>query len=248
MVVRLLSLGAGLLFWEFYARTQGNPLTIVPPTDVVPALATLLTEARFQGAFVETLRPFAIGLALALGTGVPGGLLVGRSRLISGATMPYLNFLNALPISALVPLLVIGLGLGMNSRVSVVYLFAIVEITLNSAAGVRYVRQELIEMAQSFGAGRVRVFTRIVLPASLPGIMAGVRLGTGRAVVGMVIAELLLVSIGVGRLLNLFSGRWETANLYATVLALALLGLMLLEIVRRLERKLLHWRLADVNR
>jgi ABC-type nitrate/sulfonate/bicarbonate transport system permease component len=242
LFVKLASLSVLFIVWEVYARQQPNHLTISPFTDVIATVPDLLRQGEVRSAFWETLQPFFIGLGLALLTGIPLGLILGQSPFIRGLLTPYLSFLNALPISAIVPLVVIGFGVGMNSRVTVIYLFAIVDIVLNSAAGVSFVRRELVEMSKSFGANRLQTFWRVVLPGSMPGVMTGVRLGTGRAIVGMVVVELLLVSVGVGRLISGYRGRFQTDNLYAIVLMIAVLGLILLEIVRRVEARVLHWR------
>lgn len=248
VVVRICSVLVFLLAWEIYARQQ-SPLIMAPFTDVVSALVRLLQESDFRAAYWETLKPFFIGLALAIGVGVPLGLLIGISNVVRSLLLPYINFINAVPMTAFIPLVVVGFGIGMNARVAVVFLFAIAEIVITSAAGVRYVNANLLEMGRSFGASRIRIFSRILLPSSLPGIMTGLRLGAGRAVVGMVAAELLLVSVGLGSLISRYRGYYQTENLYAAVLLLALTGLTILEIVRRIEVRVLHWqRAGEENR
>ena len=137
---------------------------------------------------------------------------------------------------------VILLGIGYPSRVLVVFLFAVVEITLNTAAGVRYVDRDLVEMGRSFKATEWRLFRKVILPASAPGIMAGVRIGTGRAVVGMVVVEILLVAVGVGRLILRYRGRFQSDNLYAVVLSLIIFGIVLLAVARRVERRVSRWK------
>ncbi|HUF53780.1 MAG TPA: ABC transporter permease subunit [Dehalococcoidia bacterium] len=242
VIVKLSSLSVLFIVWEVYARQQPNHLTISPFSDVVSTVPDLLGQSEVRSAFWDTLQPFFTGLGLALLVGIPIGLVLGQSPFLRGLLTPYLSFLNALPISAIVPLVVIGFGVGMSSRVTVVFLFAIVDIVLNSAAGVQFVRQELIEMSKSFGANRLQTFWRVTLPGSMPGVMTGVRLGTGRAIVGMVVVELLLVSVGVGRLISGYRGRFQTDELYAIVLIIAVLGVVLLEVVRRIEARVLHWR------
>jgi len=249
MIVRVTSFCCFLLAWEIYARQQ-SPIIMAPFTDVVVALIELLGTSDFRAAYWETIKPFGIGLTLAICTGVPLGLLIGSSRYFRSAFLPYVNFLNAVPMTAFIPLVVIAFGIGLQGRYMVVYLFAISELVLNSAAGVRYVDAQLIDMANSFGASRFRIFRSIILPGSMPGVMAGLRLGAGRSVVGMVAAELLLVSVGLGQVISKYRGLFQTENLYATVLIMAITGLLVLEVVRRIERRALHWQrgVAEANR
>ena len=242
--VRLVSLAIALGAWEVYGRRQELTLFFVPLTHVVAALWRLMGTAEFWSAYRQTLVPFTYGWLLALTLGIVWGLLIGRFRVLWDLSNPYLTFLNALPVSTLVPVSVILFGIGIESRVLIVFLFAIVEVTINTAAGVRYVNPELMEMARSFKATEWRLFRRVILPASSPGIMAGVRIGTGRAVVGMVVVEVLLVTVGVGRLILRYRSRFESAELYAVVLSLALFGLAVLALARHIERRTSRWKQA----
>ena len=242
-VARVVSLAAVFVLWEACARPQSR-LIAAPLSEVVVALFGLLGRTEFRDAYWETIKPFSVGLALAIGIGVPTGLLLGLSGRLRAVIVPYVNLVNAVPMVAFIPLVVIALGIGLEARVAVVFLFAISDIVLTSASGVRYVNADLIDMGRSFGASRALSFARIVLPGSLPGVMAGVRLGTGRAVIGMVASELLLVSVGIGALISRYRGYYETANLYAAVMVLALTGIVLLELVRRFELRVLHWQRA----
>ncbi|MFQ5814070.1 MAG: ABC transporter permease [Anaerolineae bacterium] len=246
-LVRLTSIGALLAAWEVYGRLQETRLFFAPLSEVVMALWDLAQTREFWSAYQDTLTPFLYGWALAMVLGIPLGLLIGRFAAIARISNPYLAFLNALPISTLVPVVFIGWsqigsGLGIEARTTVVFLFAVVEIILNTAAGVRYVSRELMEMGRSFGASQWQLFRRIILPGSLPGIMVGARIGTGRAVVGMVVVEVLLVAVGVGRLIDRYRSRFLAPELFAVVLSLAIFGIVLLEIVRRVERRVLRWR------
>lgn len=241
-VVGALGLLGGLAFWEFYARQQETELFLPTVTAMVAALWELLFTADFWLAYGQTLQPFVYGWLLAVVVGVLAGLVVGRLEVIDGLSKPYVAFLNALPISTLIPLVVISLGIGVAARTAVVFLFAVVEVLLSTAAGAREVRRELLEMASSFQAGPWHRFRRVVLPGSLPGILAGIRVGSARAVVGMVVMELLLVSVGVGLLLLRFKDTFRSAELYAVVVSLAVFGLVLQAALRKMERRVLSWR------
>ena len=235
----------GLLFWEIYARSLENNIFFPTFGQMVSALVDLLQSPDFWDAYRQTLIPFVYGWLTALALGVLVGLLIGLSKTIRQLTSPYVAFLNALPVSVLVPVVVVALGIGMVARSTVVFLFGFFEVLLSTAAGVRYISEDIREMARSFGMGPLRRFQRIVVPGAMPAIMAGLRIGTGRAVVGMVVMELLLVSVGVGRLVSRFRGRFDSPSLYAVGFTLAVFGLVALGLMRRLENRALRWRARD---
>ncbi|MCY3951112.1 MAG: ABC transporter permease subunit, partial [bacterium] len=152
------------------------------------------------------------------------------------------GFFNTLPVSTLVPVVVIVFGIDMVARSAVVFLFAIVEVTLTTASGVRFVDRDLMDMGRSFGLRRIRRLTRIILPGAAPGIAAAVRVGTGRAVVGMVVMELLLVSVGVGKLISRSRDLFQAPRLYAVVVSLAIFALAVHALMQALERRSQRWR------
>jgi NitT/TauT family transport system permease protein len=143
-----------------------------------------------------------------------------------------------------IPFLVIAFGLGFHSRVWLVFLFVFVIIAINTTAGVRNVDPTLTEMAKSFGAKESELFLKIILPAALPMIMAGIRLGMGRAVLGMVTSEMILAVVGVGAMVMTFSASFNSAALFATILTIVLLAVALLALIQTLDRRLSPWRAA----
>ncbi|MGH8913403.1 MAG: ABC transporter permease [Acidimicrobiia bacterium] len=242
VLVGAASLAVGILLWEIYARLAADPVFIPTSGDVIVAFWALLGEADFWSSYATTLEPFLIGWSTAIVLGVSLGLWMGRSRVITGLSAPHLAFLNALPISTLVPVVVIVAGIDLVARSIVVFLFAIVEVVLTTASGVRYIDPDLFAMGKSFSLSRRKRLTRIILPGAAGGIAAAIRVGTGRAVVGMVVMELLLVSVGVGRLISRYRDTFQAPSLYAVVLSLAIFALVVQALLRRLERKALTWR------
>lgn len=241
-LLRGISVVAFLAAWEIYGRSQETTLFFAPFSSVVESLFDQVQTSEFWNSYRQTLVPFLYGWLLALAVGIPLGLLIGRFTNISRISGPYLSFLNAVPVSTLVPVVVIAFGIGITARTSVVFLFAIVEIVINTAAGVRFVNKDLVEMGRSFGASEWQLMRRIILPGSMPGIAAGARIGTGRAIIGMIVVEVLLVSVGVGRLIDRYRSRFLGAALFAVVLSLAIFGVAVLELVRQIERRALRWR------
>jgi NitT/TauT family transport system permease protein len=153
----------------------------------------------------------------------------------------YLNVLLVLPAAAMIPLVILATGLGLLSRILIVFIFAFVVITVNTQAGLRQVDPMLIEMARSFGATRGQMWRKVLMPGASPAIMAGVRLGLGRSIAGMVIVELLLIAVGFGSMLLRFEGRFDSAHVYAVILLVVMESLLLMGMVRWLEKHLMHW-------
>lgn len=239
-----IGLGIGLLMWQLYAMTQETMLFVPTVTATTAALWGLLGDGEFWRAYGQTVLPFLYGWVLAIVVGVSTGLAVGRVGVIDRLSKPYVAFLNALPVSTLIPVVVITLGIDMAARVMVVFLFAVVEVVLTTASSAKEIDPQLMQMARSFQASRRQRFRRVVLPGALPGILAGIRVGSARAVVGMVVLELLLVSVGVGLLLSRYKDTFQSPRLYALVVSLAIFGLALQAVLRFMERRILSWRPA----
>ena len=166
---------------------------------------------------------------------------MGRFRGAEQFTDVYVNILIVTPMAALIPLLLMSLGFTLASRVILVTLFAITMVIVNSRAGVRQVDVALLEMARSFGASEWQIWRRVLLPAALPAIMTGVRIGLGRAITGMVIVELLMVSVGIGNLILRFRGVFEYDRLYAVVVLVVIEALVLINVARAFERRATPW-------
>lgn len=240
--VGVLSVIAGLLAWDVYTRTAGDQLFTPTVPSIASAFWDLIREREFWASYATTLEPFFYGWASALVLGLTIGLVMGLSRPVTTVSMPHLGFFNTLPVSTLVPVVVIVFGIDLVARSAVVFLFAIVEVTLTTASGVRFVDRDLMDMGRSFGLRRIRRLTRIILPGAAPGIAAAVRVGTGRAVVGMVVMELLLVSVGVGKLISRSRDLFQAPRLYAVVVSLAIFALAVHALMQALERRTQRWR------
>lgn len=236
--VRLASLVGVGLAWELFGRAQ-NPALFAPLSTVLVRLAGLVTDPAYIGSFLESLAAFAIGLIAAIVIGVLGGALMGRYRAVGLPGVVYISLLLAVPMSTIVPVVVVTAGVGLAARAIVVFLFAVFEIAWNAYLGVRMPDQSQIDMARTYGASDRQLFTRILLPGAVPAIMAGIRLGTGRAFIGMVAAELLLASVGIGLLVRRFQSRFLAPELLGTVLLLLLLAAFAIGLLKTIERRLL---------
>ena len=239
-VISLLTIGA---IWEIAGRS-GNAHLLPPLSKVVTAWIGLVISGELFRALAISSQALALGFLFSVLLGVPLGLLMGRYRRVDSFLEIYMTALLAVPMISFIPFLVIAFGLGLQSRVWIVFLFTFVIIAINTAAGVRNVDPTLTEMARSFGARENELFIKVILPAALPMIMAGIRLGMGRAVLGMVTGEIILAAVGFGAMLMTFSASFNSSALFATLLTIVLLAVALLALIQYLDRRLTPWRTA----
>jgi NitT/TauT family transport system permease protein len=226
--------------WEAYARTA--KLLLVPTfTDTVVAAGQLLFTPDTWSSFWASNQALIMGFVFSVVVGILLGLGAARYRSIEGFVDPYLSILMVTPMAALIPLLMMSFGIEIWSRVILVIVFSIPVIIVNSRAGVRQVDPNLIEMSTSFGASERQIWTKILLPGALPAIMTGIRLGLGRGITGMVIIELLMIAVGIGNMILRFQGNFDAAKLYATVLLVIFEALVLVSILRMIERRVAPW-------
>lgn len=237
----LLSIGTLALLWEVAGRSLDTVL-IPPLSKIGSAWLRLLMNGKLLENLVMSLGTLAAGFFLAVVLGIFIGLLMGRFRQIEHFLDLYINALMSAPMIAFVPLLIMWLGLGVESRIAVVFLFAFFVIVINTLTGVKQVDRILIEMARSFGAKELEIFFKIMLPAAMPAIMAGVSLGMGRAVKGMVTAEMLLTLTGVGAMIMQYGSAFATDALFAVILTILIVAMVTMKLVRMLDQRLTGWK------
>ena len=185
---------------------------------------------------------FFLGFALSILVGLPFGLLMGWYRRLDHVFEPFVVALNATPRVALTPLLIIWLGIGIWSKVMLVFLGAIFPIIINTHSGVRALDQLLLRAARSFGARDRQIFTTIALPGSVPFILSGIRVGLGRGLVGIVVGELIGSTAGIGYQMAIAGATFQTDKLFVGVFIIMILGVIITMVVNRLERKFDAWR------
>lgn len=226
-----------LVGWELAGRVGGG--YFLPPfSATVSHFATLAANGTLLSAFVASNVALLIGLPLAVALAVPIGFLLGRRRILDRAFSYWLDLLLVIPMIAVVPAIIVALGLTLSARVAVVVLFALPVLGLNARAAVRVIDERLAEMARSFGARPVRVWTAVIVPAALPTLFTGVRLALGRAISGMVVVELTLVPAGLGGLIVNYRSRFLSADLYAATATILLEAIVLMTLAQLAERHL----------
>jgi NitT/TauT family transport system permease protein len=239
--VRAASVVVVIALWEIFGR-QINPLFLSYPSAIGRAFLQIVVTGEFQRSALGSLHVFAVGLSAALVLGIAIGLLMGRYRLAEYLLDPYVYAFDATPRVALIPLLLLWFGLGNSSKIAVVFLSGLFPVLMNTFSGVRTVSAQLVEVGRAYGAGEGKLFTKVILPAALPFIMAGIRLAVGRALIGIITAEMFTAVTGMGALLVRYSSALATDKFFVPVILLALLGVILSNIIEKLQKRLAPWK------
>jgi NitT/TauT family transport system permease protein len=227
-----------LAAWEIAPRLRlVDPFFTSRPSQVLVAGADILRGGTLWHDASVSLSEFAVGFTLALAAGVPFGLLLGTFPTLRHLVDPPLMALYATPQLALLPIIVLWLGIGMGSKIAVVFIGAVIPIIVNCVAGVRQVEHSLVLAARSFCATRRDVFIKVILPASLPAVMIGVRLGLSRAVLGVVVAEMYVSQEGVGNQIMRLGSAFRVDHLLVYVLLVSVFGLGLTTVARKIEER-----------
>jgi ABC-type nitrate/sulfonate/bicarbonate transport system permease component len=238
---RVITLVIFLGVWHLASIPAGK-LLLPSPLDVVPAFIDEVRSGQLLTATFSSLQVFCLGYALAIVTGVALGMLMGGMPRVGETLEIYVNALNATPRVAFIPFIILWFGLGTPAKIVVVWFQAVMPILINTYAGVQNTDPDLLEAARSFGARRGQMFRYIMLPASLPYIVTGLRLGGANAMVGTVIAELYTALSGLGYLIAQFGGTFQTAKYFAPVLVLAAMGMIISQTLKILERRFARWK------
>ncbi len=238
---RLIALVIFLVVWHLASIPAGK-LLLPSPLDVVPAFIDEVRTGQLLTATLSSLQVFVLGYALAIVTGVALGVVMGGMPRLGETLEIYVNALNATPRVAFIPFIILWFGLGINAKIVVVWFQAVMPILINTYAGVQNTDPDLLEAARSFGARRGQMFRYIMLPASLPYIVTGLRLGGANAMVGTVIAELYTALSGLGYLIAQFGGTFQTAKYFGPVIVLAAMGMLISQTLKILERRLARWK------
>lgn len=239
--VRIVSLVATLILWEWFGRGI-NPIFFSYPTAILAAAPKMVASGELPRAMFESYQSLSIGYIAAVVVGIALGLAIGRFRLVDLALDSQLVALYSTPNVALVPLLILWLGLGFQPKVALVFLSAVFPILLNTQGGVRNVDRSLVDVARVEGGSERQILLKIITPASLPFIMTGLRLAAGRGVVGMVVAEFFTAISGLGGRIIFYGGQFATDKLLVVVIVLALTGVGLTQAIRALEDRVIPWR------
>jgi NitT/TauT family transport system permease protein len=244
LLLRLGSVLAGLLAWHYAAEAVIKDSSILVSPLVVLSKAyemTVATGELYPHLFASAMI-FFYGFVLAIMVGVPLGFLMALSPLVRDYVNPWMTTLYTAPRIAFAPVLLLWFGIGAGSKVAIVFLGCVFPVLINSYYGMRVVNREYVELARSYRLDRWALFRKILLPASVPFILAGVRLAIGRGLTGVAIAEWFGATEGLGYLIFFAGQTLNVPVLFVGVAVFALLGVLGFEIVRRIEIYTTPWR------
>ncbi|MGB6535940.1 MAG: ABC transporter permease [Xanthobacteraceae bacterium] len=241
-LVGLASVIGGLALWELVSRFLiANALFLAAPSEIAVALYHLARNGQLWRDAGVSAAEFALGYAVASALGIALGLAMAASVRAKQALQPWVSGLYATPIIALAPLFILWFGIGIWSKVVVVISLVIFPVAINTEAGLRTTSERLIEMLRSFGATRTQIFFKISLPSAVPFILAGLKLGIGRGLIGVVVAELFGSRAGLGNLISQSADSFNMPDLFAGVVVLAGAGIVMTAGFGWLEERLVPW-------
>jgi ABC-type nitrate/sulfonate/bicarbonate transport system permease component len=219
-----------------------DPILFPTPGQVADEFVEAARDGTMWPAFTDSMSALGIGLLLALVTGVPLGLMIGMSPTTDLLTSPYLWGFFAMPRIALAPLMILWFGFGLEVKVWLVYLSAVIPLILSCKDGVQTADASLIQAARSFGASRLNMFAKVIAPSTLPFIASGIRNGISRGFVGLLVIELTVGSGGIGSEVMRSMRDFNTARMFAFASLLVIVALVLISASRQLERVASRWR------
>jgi ABC-type nitrate/sulfonate/bicarbonate transport system permease component len=235
-----------LIAWELVPRifslSAGTKLFFAPPSQVVGTLWKMFATGSIWAPLGASASGFTLGLGLAIIVGLPLGVLLGRSRVLTAMFDPFVTALNATPRLVFLPLIMLWFGLGLWSTVVIVFVGALFPILINTYEGVRNADKVLINVVRSFGAKEWDIARLVVVPNALPYIIAGLRLAIGRAVLGVVVAEFFGAEKGLGVMMVQAAARYQVDVVFAGLIVFTVLSLGMTGLVQLLEQRLGRWR------
>jgi NitT/TauT family transport system permease protein len=233
---------AGLVIvWEAVGRL-GVSMFVPPASDIAVVWWRLVNDGTLWRAGSSSLLSLVRGFVPAAVLGVVIGLAMGRFAAVRHLLDGWVNALMSAPLSALVPVLIALFGLRDTVVAATVFMFSFFVIVVNTMTGVRATDRSLVEMARAFGAGETALFGRIYLPAALPAVMLGLRLGAVQAVKGMVVGEMLISLVGLGERLIYYGNTFLITELYAVIVSVLLVALVASQLMQAADRALVRWK------
>jgi NitT/TauT family transport system permease protein len=247
LAIRLVSVTVFLVLWEITGRGI-DPVLFTTPSAVAVAAVEMIRSGELWTYLYPSLVVLLYGFALAVVFGIGIGLLLARYWVLDVALSVYITFLYSIPSVALVPLIVLWAGYEQTAKVIILFLFAFFPMVINTYQGVKAVDPKLIEVGRAFRCNEGQLWANIVIPASLPFIVTGLRLALGRGLIGMVLADLYTALSGIGYLIARTAATYQVNRMFVPIVTLGLLGVTLTALLRLAEKYVAPWtNVADEN-
>src|SRR5436853_759941 len=245
--VRWLILAALLVFWELFPRTGLIPELFLP--SLSKTMAVVLNDWReYASELAVTLYEVGFAMVIACGGGLLAGALVGGVALLRNLLLPVFSSLYAVPIVILYPIFTAWFGIGSESKIAFAGCYGFFPVMLSTAAGIRTIDQQLLLAARSMGASLPQQITRVIIPASIPTVLSGLRLGGALAIIGVVVSEMLTSAAGIGYLVTRYRTILDSPHVFGAIVMILLLSIAFDTLARALERRTMVWQTAGRRR
>jgi NitT/TauT family transport system permease protein len=243
-ILGTISVVSFLAVWELVGNTLGliNPMFMSAPSLIAKAAWQLFASGEIYNDLYVSGIEFAWGYFLSIIFAVPFGIAIGWYKKFAYVCDPFVNAMNATPRVALLPLVIIWLGIGILSKVGIIFLGAVFPLLINTRDGVKTTPANLLTAARSFGASEWQIFKSVVLPSTVPFILTGLRLAVGRALIGVMVGELYAATAGIGFMITVAGATFQTDKVFVGVLIFAITGMIMTDIIDRYETRFDKWR------
>jgi NitT/TauT family transport system permease protein len=233
-----------LTIWELCGNTLQliNPMFMSAPSLVFKAAVQLFASGEIWNDLRVSGIEFAWGYLLSVVVAIPFGIAIGWYKKLAYICDPFVNAMNATPRVALLPLVIIWLGIGILSKVGIIFLGAVFPLLINTRDGVKTTPHNLLTAARSFGASEWQIFKSVVLPSTVPFILTGLRLAVGRALIGVMVGELYAATAGIGFMITVAGATFQTDKVFVGVLIFAITGMIATDMLDRIEQRFDKWR------
>jgi ABC-type nitrate/sulfonate/bicarbonate transport system permease component len=235
------------LVWEVAGRSGRWPLLLAPLSEIWVKFWQLAASGELTRHVLVSLNEFFVGFLIAAVFGVLLGIAMASSDTVKDFVDPWVSAVYATPTVALAPMFIFIFGIDAPSKMAVVFLLAVFPIVINTATGIRATDQIYIEAARSFSANRAQIFSKVLIPSALPFIVAGLRLGIGRGLVGVVVGEFIGARAGLGYLIFRSSQGFQIDAMWVGVFLLAGTGVLAVNMLQRVERRMAPWRRFELK-
>jgi ABC-type nitrate/sulfonate/bicarbonate transport system permease component len=243
-IVRTLSVIIVLSSWEVLGR-QVDPLFMSYPTAISVAASEMIASGELLSGLLSSLHTLLYAFTIATVIGITVGMLIGRYKVVDVSTDWLVSALYTTPQVAIIPLVILWFGLGPTAKIFIVTVSAVFPILINTTVGVRNVPTQLIDVGTAFAANERQIFIKVIVPAALPYVMTGLRLGLGRAIIGMVVAEFFTAITGLGAIIVKYGNQYDTASMFVPIFVLMFLGVVLSGLLRRAEEWIAPWKMTE---
>jgi NitT/TauT family transport system permease protein len=238
----LISVVVGLVIWQAVDSVLiRNPLVSVGPLRIAGAFIKLLARGELARHVYATFTEFLLGYAVGVVIGIALGLLMGLSRAAKDIIAPWIAISYNAPVIVLAPLFITALGVGIASKIAIVFIAAVFPVLFNTYTGITTVDSRLVEAVRAFGGTPRQIFLKVTAPSATPLVMTGLRLSVGRAIVGAIVSEFFGARAGIGFMIDAASEAFRTADAFVGVVILAAGGYAAFEILKYAERKIAPW-------